>query len=61
MHPWIAQQANREHIVELRALGRPLRRPLAGRGAWRLWGARPELTGACPPVCGPKRRISVRF
>ncbi len=25
MHPWIAEQANREHIAELRSLGRPLR------------------------------------
>ena len=61
MHPWIAEQANREHIAELRSLGRPVRLPWAGRGTRRLWGTRPRLAGACPPVGSPKRRISVRF
>jgi hypothetical protein len=61
MHPWIADQANREHIAELRALGRPFRRPRAGLGTRRFWGGRPEPTTACPPVGSPKHRISVRF
>jgi hypothetical protein len=59
MHPWIAEQANREHIAELRALGRPLRVPLAGWRVGRRWGARAESTRA--PAVGRKRRISIRF
>ncbi len=60
MHPWIADQANREHIAELRALGRPLRVSLFGWGVGRLWGTRAESKRASLAV-GRKRRISVRF
>ena len=60
MHPWIAEQANREHIAELRSLGRPLRVPLAGRGVGRLWARGRNRSGRGWAV-GRKRRISVRF
>ena len=33
MHPWIAEQANREHVGELRSLGRPF---AGSRGRWRI-------------------------
>ncbi len=60
MHPWIAEQANREHIAELRSLGRPFRVSPAGWGLGRLWGTQAESKRA-GPVVGRKRRISVRF
>jgi hypothetical protein len=61
MHPWIAEQANREHIAELRSLGRPVRLPLAGWGLRRLRGAQARLIHPRQALDSPKRRISVRF
>ena len=61
MHPWIAEQANREHIAELRSLGRPLRVPLAGRGIGRLWAFGQDRSGRGRAVGPHKRRVSVRF
>jgi hypothetical protein len=61
MDPWIAEQANREHIAELRSLGRPLRLPLAGRGIGRHWGVRAGSKGTVPTVGHHRRRVTVRF
>ena len=60
MHPWIAAQANREHIAELRSLGRPFSVPFPGRGVRRIWAHGPDRTRRGWAV-SRKRRISVRF
>ena len=46
MHPWIAQQANHEHLEELRSLGRPFTGSPRGRriGRRRVGRDHPQHT-----------------
>jgi hypothetical protein len=61
MHPWIAGEANRERIAELRSLGRPFELSLVG---WRV-GRRPVTRSRSKAVwrgvAGHNRPLSVRF
>jgi hypothetical protein len=61
MHPWIAAQANREHIAELRSLNRPFALSPIGWRIGRPRFRRAETKGAGLAVPGRKRRVSVRF
>jgi hypothetical protein len=61
MHPWIAGQANRERIAELRSLSRPFGVSLLGSKAGRRWltWAQPKRVGR--GLSSPSRPLSVRF
>jgi hypothetical protein len=61
MHPWIAEQANKEHIAELRSLNRPFRVPLVGRTLGRQRVARPQPKRSWRGVSRRRGRLSVRF
>jgi hypothetical protein len=61
MHPWIATQANREHIAELRSLNRPFTLPLAGWRAGRRWVARAQPKRVWRGDSSRRRPLSVRF
>ena len=61
MHPWMANQANRERVAELRALGRPFGGSLS---TWRV--ERPSVDRAphsrtWQGVGARRRRLSVGF
>ena len=61
MHPWISEQANRQHVAELRSLGRPFGSPLAGRRAGRLGFGRARQSRTWQGVTARKHRLSVGF
>jgi hypothetical protein len=61
MHPWIAAQANREHIAELRSLNRPFGVSFAGWRIGRRWVARAQPKQAWRGASGRRRPLSVRF
>lgn len=61
MHPWIAEQANREHIAELRSLGRPFGGSLGVRRINRLRLGRGARNRATLGVTGHSRRVSIGF
>ncbi len=62
MHPWIAEQLNREHTDELRRLGRPFAGWLDGRtvrAAVRRRLARGLLTGHT--TVGHKKKLGYEY
>jgi hypothetical protein len=61
MNPWIAEQANRERIAQLRSLGRPFGVSLAGWRVGRQRATRAQPKRAWQGVIGSRRRVSVRF
>ena len=60
MQPWIAAQANREHITELRSLGRPFGLSLAGWRVGRL-ATVAQAKRSWRGVSSRRRPLSVRF
>jgi hypothetical protein len=61
MHPWIAEQANREHIAELRSLSRPFGVSLVGWRVGRWWVTRARPGRLWRGASGRRRPQSVRF
>jgi hypothetical protein len=60
MHPWIAEQANREHIADLRSLSRPFGVSPVGSRVRRRWATRAQPKRVWQAVSGPGR-LGVRF
>jgi hypothetical protein len=60
MQPWIAGQVNREHIADLRSLGRPFGVPLA-RWMGRRSVTRVQPRGLWRGASSRRRSLSVRF
>jgi hypothetical protein len=61
MNPWIAEQANREHIAGLRSLSRPFGVPRIG---WRLGRRRvspPQPKPVWQAVSARSGRVSVGY
>jgi hypothetical protein len=46
MHPWIAEQTNREHVTELRSMSRPFGVSLVGWRGGRRWITRAQRNRA---------------
>ena len=61
MHPWISEQANREHVAELRSLGRPFGGALAGWRPGRFRIGRAQQCRTWQGVTARKHRFSVGF
>jgi hypothetical protein len=61
MHPWIAGQANKEHIAQLRALSRPFGSSLVGWKVGRRWVTRAQPKRLGRGVSSRRRLLSVRF
>jgi hypothetical protein len=61
MHPWIAEQANKEHIAELRSLNRPFGVPSVGWRLGRQRVTRPQPNRSWRGVLRRRGRLSVRF
>jgi hypothetical protein len=61
MHPWIAAQANSEHIAELRSLSRPFAVSLVGWRSGRWWANRAQAKRVWRGVSSRRRPLSVRF
>jgi hypothetical protein len=61
MHPWMAEQANREHIAQLRSLSRPFGMSLVGLRAGRRWVTWAQPRRLRQAVSDRRRRLSVRF
>ena len=61
MHPWIAEQANRQHVAELRSLGRPFGSLTGGLRIGRRRVSRTEQERVALGLAGRRRRFSVGF
>jgi hypothetical protein len=61
MNPWIAGEVNREHIAELRSLGRPFGVSLAGQRIGRRLIPGVQRRGRRHGVFSRRRLLSVRF
>jgi hypothetical protein len=61
MHPWIAEQANREHVSDLRSMGRPFGGWLAGLRLGRRPVGRGHRNPTWQGVTGGRRRVSIGF
>ena len=61
MHPWMAEQANRERVAELRSLGRPFGGSVAGRWVGRLRVGRAPHSHTWHGARAGRRRFSVGF
>jgi hypothetical protein len=61
MHPWIAEQANRQHVAELRSLGRPFGSAASALRIGRRRVGRTQQERVTLDVAGRRRRFSLGF
>lgn len=61
MHSWISEQANREHVAELRSLGRPFGARRTGLRVGRLRWGRARQSQTWQGVTAGKQRVNVGF
>jgi hypothetical protein len=61
MHPWIAEQLNREHIAELRSLSRPFGVSPVGWRVGRQWITRAQPKRVWRGLSSRRRPLTVRF
>jgi hypothetical protein len=61
MHPWMAEQVNREHIADLRSMSRPFGLSPVGWKVGHRSGTRAQTKRVWRGLSGRIRPLSVRF